>query len=49
MRFVSDLPRTPTAKVRKQELRTVPRESYVAMPPERPDPAAAPKTNSKER
>lgn len=33
MRFVQDLPRTPTAKVRKQELRAVPRESYVAMPP----------------
>lgn len=33
MRIVQDLPRTPTAKVRKQELRTVPRESYIAMPP----------------
>lgn len=49
MRFVADLPRTPTAKVRKQELRAVPRESYVAMPPESRAPAAAGNTSSNER
>jgi crotonobetaine/carnitine-CoA ligase len=32
MRIVADLPRTPTAKVRKQELRAVGREHHVARP-----------------
>ncbi|MCJ2181048.1 AMP-binding protein [Novosphingobium album (ex Hu et al. 2023)] len=32
MRLVPDLPRTPTAKVRKEELRAVPRASYCALP-----------------
>lgn len=33
LRLVPDLPRTPTAKVRKEELRAVPRHEYAAMPP----------------
>jgi crotonobetaine/carnitine-CoA ligase len=33
LRWVSDLPRTPTAKVRKEELRMAPRESYLACRP----------------
>ena len=32
MRIVADLPRTPTAKVKKDELRAVPREQHVQLP-----------------
>ena len=43
MRIVADFPRTPTAKVRKQELRAVGREHHVALPgPGVPNPPARP-------
>lgn len=38
MRLVPDLPRTPTEKVKKEELRAVPREDYVSLPPVRGKP-----------
>ncbi|PEQ13907.1 hypothetical protein B2G71_06295 [Novosphingobium sp. PC22D] len=42
MRLATDLPRTPTAKVRKEELRRIARDSYTPMPPSgRPQAATA--------